>query len=323
MQAGTTAPLPVTVIGGYLGAGKTTLVNHLLRQAGGRRLAVLVNDFGELPIDADLIEADDGEVLSLAGGCICCSFGNDLMAALMQLSARSPRPDHVVLEASGVALPGAVAASLSLLADVALDAVVVLADAEDVRARAADRYLSDTIERQLRAADLLVLNKVDLVSAQTRRTLHDWLATLAPGAKRIDAVRARVPLEAVLGLALGARRPRGAGALHSGALQPAAAAEALFEQLEMRVATRVDACALGHALADPALGVIRAKGILRDRDGAAVALQLVGTRSGVEPLAGAAAAAATGRLVCIGLRGRLARAAIRAAVDSASGLSGS
>ena len=94
MQAGTTAPLPVTVIGGYLGAGKTTLVNHLLRQAGGRRLAVLVNDFGELPLDADLIEADDGEVLSLAGGCICCSFGNDLMAALMQLPARSPRPDR-------------------------------------------------------------------------------------------------------------------------------------------------------------------------------------------------------------------------------------
>ncbi|HSH07027.1 MAG TPA: CobW family GTP-binding protein [Burkholderiales bacterium] len=316
MPAPQTAPLPVTLIGGYLGAGKTTLVNHLLRQAGGRRLAVLVNDFGELPIDADLIEADDGEVLSLAGGCICCSFGNDLMAALMKLPARRPRPDHVLLEASGVALPGAVAAALSLLADVALDAVVVLADADSVQARAADRYLADTIERQLRAADLLVLNKVDLVSARTRSALHAWLATLAPGAKVIDAVRGRLPLEAVLGIALGARQPADSGALRSGAQQPVAAAEALFEHLEMQLAPRVDARALGAALAEPALGVIRAKGILRDRDGAAIALQLVGTRAAVEPLAGAGAAA--GRLVCIGLKGRLDRAAIVAAVNLAT-----
>jgi len=307
------APLPVTVIGGYLGAGKTTLVNHLLRQAGGRRIAVLVNDFGALPIDADLIEADDGEVLSLAGGCICCSFGSDLMAALMKLPARSPRPDHVVLEASGVALPGAVAAALSLLADVALDAVVVLADAETVRARAADRYLSDTIERQLRAADLLVLNKGDLVSAETRRALHAWLATLAPGAKLIDAVRARLPLEAVLGLGLGARPPGRSDVLRTGALQPAAgAAESLFEHLEMRVVPRVDARALGAALADPALGVIRAKGILRDRDGAAIVLQLIGSRAALEPRAGADGA------TCIGLKGKLDRAAICAAVDVAS-----
>lgn len=71
--------LPVTVIGGYLGAGKTTLVNHLLRHAGGRRLAVLVNDFGALPIDADLIEGADGAVLAIAGGCVCCAYGSDLI----------------------------------------------------------------------------------------------------------------------------------------------------------------------------------------------------------------------------------------------------
>ena len=72
--------VPVTLIGGYLGAGKTTLVNHLLRNADGRRLAVLVNEFGELPIDADLIEARDGNLISISGGCICCSFGSDLLA---------------------------------------------------------------------------------------------------------------------------------------------------------------------------------------------------------------------------------------------------
>lgn len=321
MGAPRNPPLPVTVIGGYLGAGKTTLVNHLLRQAGGRRLAVLVNDFGALPIDADLIEGQDGEVLSLAGGCICCSFGSDLMAALMQLPARCPRPDHVLLEASGVALPGAVAASLALLADVALDAVVVLADAETVRARAADRYMGDTVARQLHAADLVVLNKVDLVAPPSRAALQAWLATMAPGAKQIDAVRAQLPPEAVLGIELGARRPAGSERLRSGALRPAApaSAEALFEHLDARVAQRVDARTLADALAEPVLGVIRAKGILRDRDGATIALQVVGARAGVEPLAAARAAHADdGRLVCIGLKGRLDRAAIRLAIDRAA-----
>ena len=100
------AALPVTVIGGYLGAGKTTLVNHLLRHAEGRRLAVLVNEFGELPIDADLIEAEGDDLISISGGCVCCSFGSDLTAALLRLAALEPRPDHVVIEASGVAIPG-------------------------------------------------------------------------------------------------------------------------------------------------------------------------------------------------------------------------
>ena len=99
--------IPVSVIGGYLGAGKTTLVNHLLRNANGRKLAILVNEFGELPIDADLIEADDGDMISIAGGCICCSYGSDLVGALMELPERMPDMDGMLIEASGVALPGA------------------------------------------------------------------------------------------------------------------------------------------------------------------------------------------------------------------------
>ena len=83
--------LPVSVIGGYLGAGKTTLVNHLLRHANGRRLAVLVNEFGDLPIDADLIEAEEDGLISISGGCVCCSFGNDLIAALGDLAKMTLR----------------------------------------------------------------------------------------------------------------------------------------------------------------------------------------------------------------------------------------
>jgi G3E family GTPase len=110
-------PIPVTLIGGYLGAGKTTLVNHLLRERGERRIAVLVNDFGELPIDDALIESRDGTLLQLAGGCVCCSFGSDLMAALQQMLALQPQPEHILIETSGVALPAAVARVLGLLPD--------------------------------------------------------------------------------------------------------------------------------------------------------------------------------------------------------------
>jgi len=96
--------LPITTIAGYLGAGKTTLVNHMLRNANGLRLAVLVNEFGELPIDEDLIEAEGDDIISIAGGCVCCSYGNDLTLALLDMLEMQPRPDHVIIEASGVAM---------------------------------------------------------------------------------------------------------------------------------------------------------------------------------------------------------------------------
>ena len=165
--AATSEPIPVTVIGGYLGAGKTTLVNHLLRHAGGTRIAVLVNDFGELPIDADLIESKHDDVIGIAGGCVCCEIGSDLVDALRTLAARDPPPQQVLVETSGVALPGAVAGAVGLLPAYRLDATVVLADAETVRERAADRYLGDTVTRQLAEADIVVLNKADLPVEQT------------------------------------------------------------------------------------------------------------------------------------------------------------
>ena len=92
--------LPVVIIGGYLGAGKTTLINHVLRNAGGRRVAVLVNDFGEINIDADLIEGATAGVLSLSGGCLCCSFGDDLVGTLQALAQGDGRPDVVLIELS-------------------------------------------------------------------------------------------------------------------------------------------------------------------------------------------------------------------------------
>jgi hypothetical protein len=104
-----TRTVPVTVVGGYLGAGKTTLVNHLLRHAEGRRLVVMVNDFGDTPIDAALIAARDGDTLALSNGCICCSMGGDLVAAFDTAIRLAQRADALVIEASGVAEPDRIA----------------------------------------------------------------------------------------------------------------------------------------------------------------------------------------------------------------------
>ncbi|MDJ0612951.1 MAG: GTP-binding protein [Rhizobiaceae bacterium] len=190
--------IPVTVIGGYLGAGKTTLINHLLRNADGRKLAILVNEFGELPIDEDLIEAESDDLISLAGGCICCSYGNDLVAALVKLADTKLKPDHVVIESSGVAIPSSIAGSVSILEGYSLDGVIVLVDAQNVLERASDTYLSDTILRQLTDSNIVLLNKADLVSGQQLTELKYWLADNAQGAHIIATSNSRVPLEVVL-----------------------------------------------------------------------------------------------------------------------------
>ena len=195
----TDGPLPITLLGGYLGAGKTTLVNHLLRHADGQRLAVVVNDFGDLPIDADLIEAAGDDLLTLAGGCVCCTVGDDLGDTLRALAARAPRPDQVLIETSGVALPGALAGTLSLMRDVALAAVVVLVDAETATARADDPYLGDTICRQIRQADLIVLTKPDLAGPAGMDRTRTLIAALHPAAMVIEAAEGRVPPALILG----------------------------------------------------------------------------------------------------------------------------
>ena len=97
--------LPVVLVGGFLGSGKTTLLNHLLRNTDGSRVAVLVNDFGDISIDASLIESAEENILHIAGGCMCCSYGNDLVAALRQISTKRDLFDRVLIETSGVSLP--------------------------------------------------------------------------------------------------------------------------------------------------------------------------------------------------------------------------
>ena len=306
---------PVSVIGGYLGAGKTTLVNHLLRHARGLRLAILVNDFGTLPIDADLIEAKSDDLISIAGGCVCCSFGSDLMGALMKLSQRDPPPEHVLIETSGVAMPGVVGRSAALIASFSIDSVVVLADAETVRSRANDRYMGDTITRQLGEADLVILNKTDLVAADELNTLRAWMASQAPHARAIEAVRAAVPIDVMFGHDQ-THSPLGvSGALSSGAIEPIKDAAARYESASFTPDQSLDVEQLARALARPECGLIRAKGVLRDVDGSLKTLHLVGARFEVTPFVGSGEVSSG--LACIGLRGQFARGEIERSVAQA------
>ena len=190
--------LPVTIIGGYLGAGKTTLVNHLLRHADGLKLAVLVNEFGALPIDEDLIEAQDDTMISIAGGCVCCSYGNDLIQAMVDLSALEQKPDHILIESSGVAMPGAIASTVSIMEGLHVDGIVVLADAETIQDQGNNDYIGDTIERQLLDADLVLLNKCDLVEQDQLEELQFWLETKAQNATVVSVQHATVPNDIVL-----------------------------------------------------------------------------------------------------------------------------
>jgi len=295
------APLPVTVVGGYLGAGKTTLVNSLLRQANGRRLAVMVNEFGALPIDASLVEAADDRIVSLTGGCVCCSYGEDLVSSLVMLAALEPRPDHVLLEASGVAFPGAIAGTVGLLQDFALDGAVVLADAETVRGRAGDRYLGSTVRRQLAEADLILLNKCDLAGDAV--AVEAWLGETAPGARVVRTVRSGAPIDIVLGAWTGRAALPAAGGPFDHTQGYATAA--------LDPPEGADPEALARILADPAHRLLRAKGFMRRPGAGMAAIQTVGNRWTVTE----APADAPPGLVCIGLEARTDFEVLRRAVS--------
>ncbi len=210
-------PMAVTVIGGYLGAGKTTLVNHILRTSD-QRVAVLVNDFGDVNIDVELIESADGDTISLANGCICCSLVDGFAAALNTIKEIDPRPERLVIEASGVADPASVAA-YGHSPGLALDAVVVLVDAETVRKRAADKYVGDTVLGQLRSANIIVLNKLDLIDDGQADAVRAWLKEKAPEAVVVDAERSEVPPSILFGEPLSApgSAPDGSEGLPDGA----------------------------------------------------------------------------------------------------------
>jgi len=200
----TPAPIAITVLGGYLGAGKTTLLNRLLEQSSGRRIGVIVNDFGELGIDVSLISAalgdtDDGgvPVVNLVNGCVCCTLGDDLRATIEALGSIEPRLDHIVIEASGVADP-ATAAAWGTVPGFAPGGVVVLAAADSVVRSSRDRYVGAEVLRQLAGADLLVVTKSDLVDDDEQARVLEWLQSVG-AAPIVIASHGLVEIDVILG----------------------------------------------------------------------------------------------------------------------------
>jgi G3E family GTPase len=290
--------VPVTILGGYLGSGKTTLLNRLLADAHGVRLAVLVNDFGEVNIDAALIANRDGETISLANGCVCCSIGDNLGMTLYDLAERLDRAEHIIVEASGVADPARIAGYAGCHPRLCLDGIVVLADAETVRARAGDRYVGDVVRQQLAAADLIVLSRTDLVDARATREVRDWIAAEVPGARVQEA--SAVSRLAQLMLA-------GGGTVD----MPSSPGEhdSLFAAWRLASALPLDGAALRRALAALPPAVLRAKGIvsLAEAPGQRFVLQLVGRRWSLEPevRSDGSTLASTSEIVVIGLAAEL------------------
>ena len=182
--------IPVSVIGGYLGAGKTTVVNQMLRQNMNsdtpRKIAVLVNEFGELPIDADLIVGEKENVVAIAGGCICCAYGNDLTSELIKLGHRETKPDNVIIEASGVAIPNRIAGAVSLLQGFENEKVIVLVDGGNIKKQFENSFIVDTLERQLQSGDMIVLNKCDGIDETQKKEIKKILENKIGNTKIIE-----------------------------------------------------------------------------------------------------------------------------------------
>jgi G3E family GTPase len=193
-----TVKIPFTVIGGYLGAGKTTLLNHLLSNIQGMRIAVLVNDFGSINIDASLIRSHEGDTINLANGCMCCSIADNFAIVMGQLRDRATDFDHIIIEASGVANPAKIA-QYGQMYKLPLNGILLVVNAEQIRTQAQNKYVGDTVIRQFTQADLIILNKTDLVPVADLTSLRTWIANLAPRIPVIETVKAEVPIEVLLG----------------------------------------------------------------------------------------------------------------------------
>src|SRR5208337_4683541 len=196
----TSQKIPVTVLTGYLGAGKTTLLNRILSENHGKKYAVIVNEFGEIGIDNDLIIGADEEVFEMNNGCVCCTVRGDLVRILDGLMKRKGKFDAIIVETTGLADPAPVAQTFFVDEDVQknarLDAVVTVADAKWLSERLKD---APEAKNQIAFADVILINKTDLVSAEELHEVEARIRGINPYAKVHRTERAQIPLEEVLG----------------------------------------------------------------------------------------------------------------------------
>ncbi|HKM91779.1 MAG TPA: GTP-binding protein [Candidatus Acidoferrales bacterium] len=195
--------VPITILTGFLGAGKTTLLNRILTGNHGLRVGVLVNDFGSINIDAELVVGVDGNMISLANGCVCCQIRDDLIESVVALLARPETVEYVLLEASGVADPAGIFATFSdanLRDRIRLDSVICVVDADQVFAHPEYPPLLELKLLQVGFADMLILNKVDLAGPAQVEKVRAWLDDHFNRLRIVETNYCQVPYEILLGV---------------------------------------------------------------------------------------------------------------------------
>ncbi len=193
--------IPVTVLTGFLGSGKTTLVNRILSEQHGKRIAVIENEFGEVGVDHELVIGADEEIFETSNGCICCTVRGDLIRILTQLRKRRDRFDSILIETTGLADPGPVAQTFFIDEDLkehfSLDAIITLVDARHIEQ---ELQSSPVAQEQIAFADVILLNKIDLVDAAALERIARRLRSISATATVIQSEKANVPLDRVLSL---------------------------------------------------------------------------------------------------------------------------
>jgi G3E family GTPase len=301
--------VPILLVAGFLGAGKTTVVNHLLAHAEGRRIAAVVNDFGAINIDAELITGASDGVVSLSNGCICCSLESDLLRTLATLLRRDPRPEFIVIETSGVADPSDIVRSLMdpmIWREAPLETVLCVMDATTPLAALDDALLRS----QLRAANVVALSKVDLVDAAGGAQMRDAVRALRPAAVVVDAVHGDVPAALLFPADVDrVRMPREPG--------PRRPAADRFETLSWASERPMSLPRLQRAIDRLAPKLARAKGLFEtvEQPGRFMVFQFTGGRATLAPGGTPAAGVPRARIVFIAEIGVLSRAEIDGIMD--------
>ena len=189
-------PIPVTITTGFLGSGKTTLLNRVLHAEHGLRVAVLVNDFGAINIDTQLVVGMEEDTISLANGCSCCSIRGDFLKATRDLIQRPQPPEYILVETSGVSDPLEVALTFRAIQGVQIDSILTVTDAEQILSL--DKRHEVLSINQVGMADIVILNKVDLVDEVQLQSVRDYIRHIVPQTRVFETIQADVPLELLL-----------------------------------------------------------------------------------------------------------------------------
>ncbi|MDX2203609.1 MAG: GTP-binding protein [Hyphomicrobiaceae bacterium] len=254
--------IPVTLLCGYLGAGKTTVINHLLSAPDSPRITVLVNDFGSINVDARLIADRGADTITLTNGCACCSIDDDLGTALQAQLERAASIARIVIEASGVAEPQRLARSVEAWPGLRLDRIATVVDAGAIQARAQDKFVGRLVRRQVEAADAIVLNKIDLAGESRLAETRAWLRTQAPDSQFIEVEKGAVASRWLFGAPSPAAR-RTDGGEHT----------PHFHTTTVPLHAGLELAALRRILVQAPAGIHRIKGFVRDPAGRTMLVQ--------------------------------------------------